>query len=247
MTHRILPLFAVLLVVLAGCRERDRDKQASAQTEAVAAEPAAPAPTAWYEPEIRAFEAADALNPPEPGRVLFIGSSSIRMWDTLERDMAPMPVLNRGFGGSKTNEVLAVFDRIVTPYEPAVIVYYCGDNDLGNDNTDSAAAANGFIAFDERARALWPRIEVLYLPIKPSVARWNNWDAMRRANALVAQYCNATPGATYLPTVDATMIDGKPNPEILRADGLHLNEKGYAIWTEVTYQPILAAWRATRH
>ncbi|MFG0259146.1 MAG: hypothetical protein ACF8LK_02245, partial [Phycisphaerales bacterium JB041] len=92
--------------------------------------PESAVPDAWYEREIWAFEAADRADPPEPGRVLFIGSSSFRLWKTLEADMVPVPVLNRGFGGSKTGEVLAVFDRIVVPYAPSVIVYYCGDNDL---------------------------------------------------------------------------------------------------------------------
>ncbi|MBL8762597.1 MAG: hypothetical protein JNL50_14980, partial [Phycisphaerae bacterium] len=76
----------------------------------------APTPAPWYEPEIRAFESADLASPPAPGQVLFIGSSSIKFWKLLATDMSPAPVLNRGFGGSKTRELLGVFDRIVTPY-----------------------------------------------------------------------------------------------------------------------------------
>lgn len=213
------------------------------------AEAAAPAPAEqvapepWYEPEIRAFEASDFADPPVPGQVLFVGSSSIRMWATLPEDMAPMPVLNRGFGGSKTQEVLAVFDRIVLPYRPSVIVYYCGDNDLGTDNTDWESAANGFIAFDQLARAVWPDVRVFNIPIKASVARWGNWEAMRRANEIVREYCEATPGATYLDTVTPTLTsEGTPDPTIFLEDGLHLNAKGYAIWTTVVRGPVLEAW-----
>lgn len=197
----------------------------------------------WYEDEIRAFEAADAALPPAPGGVLFIGSSSIRMWDTLAEDMAPAPVINRGFGGSKTGEVLAVFDRIVTPYEPGVIVYYCGDNDLGTDNTDARAAAQGFITFDARARALWPEVEVVYIPIKASLARWSNWDAMRRANDTVAAYCERTPGATFADTVTPTLgPDGRPDPAMFLDDGLHLAPAGYEAWTGVLRPVVLDAW-----
>ena len=165
------------------------------------------------------------------------------MWKSLAHDMAPMPVLNRGFGGSETSEVLAVFDRIVVPYKPSIIVYYCGDNDLGTDNTDSQAAADGFITFDRRARSLWPRIQTFYIPIKPSIARWSNWPAMSRANDIVRDYCTKTPGATFLDTITPTLTaDGKPNPAIFQTDGLHMNAQGYAIWTKVIRPPLLNAW-----
>jgi lysophospholipase L1-like esterase len=199
---------------------------------------------AWYEPEIRAFEAADRAHPPEPGRVLFVGSSSIRMWTTLGRDMHPVPIVSRGFGGSKTFEVLEVFDRIVTPHAPRAIVYYCGDNDLGTDNTDADAAAQGFIAFDRRARALWPGVQVLYIAIKPSLARWSNWNAMQRANAIVADYCSKTRGTAFLDIATPMLApDGRPRPELFEADGLHLNAEGYAVWTGVVGPAVRSAWQ----
>lgn len=208
---------------------------------------AQPPPAPWYEPEIQAFEAADKASPPAPGQALFIGSSSIRLWTTLASDLSPVPVLNRGFGGSKTADVLAVFDRIVLPYEPSIIVYYCGDNDLGTENTDSQAAADGFLEFDRRARARWPQVQVFYIPIKPSVQRWANWPAMKKANQLVEAYCKETPGAIYLDTVTPALTpDGKPDPSTFREDGLHLNEKGYAIWAKVVRQPVLDAWEKVR-
>lgn len=232
----------LILTLLCGCASRDTVARANSN----ASEPApASAEQAWYEPEIRAFEEADRAAPPAAGMVLFVGSSSIRMWDSLERDMAPAPVLKRGFGGSRTGEVLAVFDRIVRPYKPRVIVYYCGDNDLGTDNTDAAGAAEGFIAFDRRARDLWPDVRVLYIAIKPSIARWRNWDAMRRANEIVRAYCDATPGAEFLDIATPMLgADGTPDPTLFLGDGLHLNAKGYALWTSVVREPVLRAWRA---
>jgi lysophospholipase L1-like esterase len=200
-------------------------------------------PVAWYEGEIRAYEAANEALPPERGGVLFIGSSSIRMWDTLGEDMAPLPVINRGFGGSKTHEVLAVFDRIVLPYEPRVIVYYCGDNDLGTDNTDSGSAAEGFIAFDRRARGEWSGVRVIYIPIKPSLARWGNWEAMRRANEMVRAYCERTPGAVYVDTATPTLdSSGAPDPAMFLGDGLHLSARGYEVWAGVVRPAVLEAW-----
>jgi lysophospholipase L1-like esterase len=164
------------------------------------------------------------------------------MWRTLAEDMAPARVLNRGFGGSKTGDVLAVFDRIVRPYAPSVIVYYCGDNDLGTQNTDWAGAAEGFFEFDRRARALWPEVKVLYIAIKPSLARWSNWESMAKANETVRMYCARTAGATYLDTATPMLgEDGRPDPALFMPDGLHLNEAGYRLWTGVVRRPVLKA------
>ncbi len=221
-------ILALLVTLLCSCR--------SHQT-------AAPPQPAWYETEIQAFEQADAANPPAPGQVLATGSSSIRMWTTLAEDLAPAPVINRGFGGSKTGEVLAVFDRVVTPYNPSVILYYCGDNDLGTDNTDAQAAADGFIDFDRRARALWPDVDVFYIAIKPSMARWSNWAAMATANAMVKTYCEATPGAHYLDIATPMLTPRGPDPMLFLADGLHLNDKGYEVWTSVIRGPVVEAWQ----
>ncbi|MGH7243250.1 MAG: SGNH/GDSL hydrolase family protein [Phycisphaerales bacterium] len=210
---------------------------------------AAPAADAkWYEAEIRAFEAADRASPPAPGQVLFIGSSSIRMWTTLKADMEPVPVLNRGFGGSRTADVLEVFDRIVLPYKPSAIVYYCGDNDLGNDNHDSRAVTNGFIAFEKKARAAFPRVQVFYIAIKPSIARWSNWPAMEETNRLVREYCEKTASAKYLDVATPMLApDGKLDPAMFKGDGLHMTEKGYKIWTEVVRPAAREAWAAGQH
>lgn len=196
-----------------------------------------------FEAEIKAFEAADRAHPPVSGQVLFVGSSSFRMWSSLATDMGDVPTVNRAFGGSRTADVLAAFDRIVAPQQPAVIVYYCGDNDLGEHNTDAQAAADGFIAFHRRATARWPNVQVLYVAIKPSLARWSNWDAMRKANGLVRAYCDRTAGATFVDIIPVTLApDGRPNPALFKADGLHLNAEGYRAWTGVIRPAVDSAW-----
>lgn len=225
----------ILVALLAGC------EIPSGQPSADSLKASTPAP--WYEAEIRAFEASDAARRPAPGQVLFVGSSTIRMWKTLGPDMSPAPILNRGFGGSKTRDVLAVFERIVKPYTPRVIVYYCGDNDLGTENTDAAGAADGFIEFNRRVRALWPGVRVIYIAIKPSIARWSNWDAMRRANELVRRHCEGTPGSVFVDTATPTLgPDATPDPSLFEADGLHLNAKGYRVWASVVRPAVLKAW-----
>jgi lysophospholipase L1-like esterase len=230
MTHSYRVVLALCALILAGCCSPSRAPGSAPAREH--GEPRASEP--WYESEIRAYEAADRADPPQPERVLFIGSSSIRMWKSLDHDMAPTPVLNRGFGGSKTDDVLAVMDRIVFPYEPSAIVYYCGDNDLGETNTDSASAAAGFIEFAERVEERQPGTPILYLSIKPSLARWSNWEAMRRANELVAHYATLAGDVDYLDVASCLLgPDGTPREDLFAEDGLHLNAAGYAEWTRV--------------
>ncbi|MBS0188055.1 MAG: hypothetical protein JSS51_08295 [Planctomycetes bacterium] len=237
--HPITRLLIALVLCLAGTGCQTTPASSTPSTPA-----RNPAPPAWYEPEIRAFESADKVHAPASGSVLFIGSSSIRMWKTLEADMSPVPVLNRGFGGSQTRDVNAVFDRIVLPYKPSIIVYYCGDNDLGTDNTDSRAAADGFIAFAERAHRTLPRVRIFYVAIKPSLARWKNWPAMEAANAIVRAYCEKTPDTAYLDVATPMLTEQKtPDPTLFLGDGLHMNAKGYAIWTAVVRPPVEQAWR----
>lgn len=200
----------------------------------------------WYEDEILAFERADRADPPRKGVVVFTGSSSVRMWKTLSEDMDPVPVINRGFGGSKTPEVLAEADRIVFPYEPRVIVYYCGDNDLGTWSTDAEAAARGFTRFADRVHRRLPGTKILYMSIKPSLARWSNWDAMERANAIVESYCDRHAFAEYLDLATPLLgVDGTPDGSLFLDDGLHLNAEGYERWTAIVRPRVLAAWNAT--
>lgn len=199
-------------------------------------------PGAWYEPEIRTFEAADREAMPAPGGVLFVGSSSVRMWSTLAEDIAPARVINRGFGGSKTPEVLAEMERVVYPYKPSVIVYYCGDNDLGTDSADSWGAARGFVQFAERVLERQPGTKILYMSIKPSVARWSNWPAMERANLIVAAYCDSTEGVEFVDLGSCLLgADGRPDPALFEADGLHVNAAGYRLWTERLRPRVLEA------
>ncbi len=242
MIRRLAVSFACLFA-LAGCASTHRG-EGSSPDPSIASGPGPQASEPWYEQAVREFQEADRAHPPAPGQVLFIGSSSIRVWSTLAKDMAPWPVLNRGFGGSKTGEVLMVMDRIVLPYEPSVIVYYCGDNDLGDTNTDAAAAAEGFITFCERVHAKQPTTPILYMSIKPSLARWGNWPAMERANGIVAGYAATHGGVTFVDVSSCLLApDGTPDPSMYVADGLHLTPAAYARWTAIVREHVGAALR----
>jgi hypothetical protein len=189
-------------------------------------------PAERWEKTIQQFEADDQANPPKAGGVLFVGSSSIRLWDTAKA-FPDDGVLNRGFGGSEISDANFYFDRIVKKYEPAVIVFYAGDNDAAKGKSPQQIFAD-FQAFTKRVADDLPQSHLIFIPTKPSVARWKLWPAMNEANSLIRKHLASRYRWHYADTATPMLgEDGHPQPDLFVADGLHLNEKGYAIWNGV--------------
>lgn len=191
--------------------------------------------------DIAAFAAADSLSPPPPGETLCIGSSSMRMWGpTIARDLAPLTVVPRGFGGSTMYDVLHFAGRIVLPCQPGTILLYEGDNDIdfGVTPEEFLATFRAFVAVVHREL---PDTKIYVLSIKPSGTRWHKWPAMRTANELLTAECAADPGLTYI-DVATPMLgqDGSPREELFLPDRLHMNATGYEVWTREVRETMLA-------
>jgi lysophospholipase L1-like esterase len=200
-------------------------------------------PTVW-EREIRRLEKFDRLSPPRPGAIHFVGSSSFRNWKSLAEDMAPLNVVNRGFGGSQIHDVTYYVRRIVVPFQPRAIVFYAGENDIAGVLWSRPKSAEdvrlAFETFCTVTRALLPDVPIYFIAIKPPKARRKHWPVMREANRLVRDYCGTDSRLHYVDVV-ARLLDhaGEPRLDVFRWDGLHYNEKCYAIWTSVI-KPIFA-------
>ena len=190
----------------------------------------------FFEDEIAAFE---ALPTPEGRPIVFVGSSSIRLWDTLDEDMYPLPVLNRGFGGAQMSHVLHNASRIVTPLRPRAVLVYAGDNDLDvRTGKNAAVVVDEFQQLVERVHAEVPDARVYFLSIKPSKLRWARWPEMQRANRAIREWVGGDPRLHYV-DVSTPMLaeDGQPRDDVFLFDGLHLNSTGYAVWSD----PVRAA------
>lgn len=191
-----------------------------------------------WEPDIQAFEAADREQPPEPGGIVFVGSSSIRMWETLQEDFAGLEVVNRGFGGSEMSDVVRYADRIVLPYRPRMVVVYAGDNDLWAGESPRQVLEDfrdlvGLI-HDEL-----PDTRIAYIAVKASVARWSIADRMRETNALVREFTETDPRLEFIDVFTPMLgADGTPRPELFIEDGLHLNAGGYELWESIV-EPVV--------
>lgn len=189
---------------------------------------AAKGPERW-EGAVRRFEEMDRETPPPDSPVLFVGSSSIVFWNLAE-SFPGLDALNRGFGGSTMAELLFHFDRVVKPYNPRAIVLYSGDNDIAF-GTPADAVADHYGAFLDRVRGLWPACPVIVIGIKPSAARWKQWDAMREVNRRVAERCAEDPHCRFVNTAPMMLgEDGLPDPALYKADQLHVNGAAYAKW-----------------
>ncbi len=186
----------------------------------------------WRE-SLDAFAAFDRTHAPTPGGVVFVGSSSIRLWDGLEQAFgAERRIVKRGFGGSRLADCARYVARLVTPYKPRTVVVYAGDNDLAEGATPEEVLAR-YRSFVDQVHAALPETVIAYVSIKPSPSRSAYMDAAADANARIAAYSRTDDRLRYV-DVYSRMLgeDGKPRADLFLADALHLNAAGYAIWTE---------------
>jgi hypothetical protein len=174
----------------------------------------------------------DKENFPEKGKILFTGSSSIRFWDSLEKDMEPLEVLNRGFGGAQISHVIYHFEEIIKPYEPKAIVFFCGTNDLTALKTPKETI-NDFKKFLSLVRNEFRNIKVYVIGIKPSVDRLYLDKEERIFNSSIKLLASQDAYLEYIDVWDSMLAeDGSRMPELYIEDGLHMNKKGYEVWTK---------------
>ena len=187
---------------------------------------------AW-EADMRHFAELDAQAPPPRHAVLFLGSSSIRFWDSLASDFPGQAVINRGFGGSEIRDSTWYADRIVIPYAPRLIVFYAGDNDL-NAGRSPRQVRDDFLGFVARVRRDLPRVRIAFISIKPSPSRAQLLPAIAESNRLVREAARGLAQVDYLDVYTPMLgADGQPRAELFREDMLHMTPDGYAIWREV--------------
>jgi lysophospholipase L1-like esterase len=186
-----------------------------------------------WEETMAAFAAADLEDAPLAGSVLFVGSSSIRLWSTLENQFGAAQVLKRGFGGSRLTDCVKHLDRLVVQYQPRVVLLYAGDNDLAEGGSPDDVLAR-FKAFTEGVHGRLPDTRIVFISIKPSPARRALIGKARAANELVRAYADEHPRVDYVDVFTPMLAaDGMPRAELFRKDALHLNDDGYALWGEI--------------
>lgn len=189
---------------------------------------------ARWEPAIAAFEALDLESPDPEGAVLLIGSSSIRLWETAAEDLAPYPVIRRGYGGAKFCDAAHFAPRIVTPHRYRAAVVFVGNDIVGGDadkTPEEVARLFGYLA--DLLRSHQPNAPVICCDVRPAPSRFKAWDKIQRGNAALRTACEQREGVHYLDTSDAFLVEGggAARADLYGPDRLHLNEAGYAVWS----------------
>lgn len=190
---------------------------------------------ALWESDIVAIEERIADGSSAQDSAIFVGSSSIRMWD-LAKSFPDLKTANHGFGGSVLSDSVEYFDRIVVPINPTTIVLYAGDNDIASGKS-SETVHSDFVNFVALAEKKVPDCgNLLYISIKPSTRRWAMAEKIQKTNALIKATCEANPRLQFVDVWTPMLgADGLPNSELLLIDGLHMNEKGYKIWSDALH------------
>lgn len=193
---------------------------------------AAQQPTDRWEKDVSAFEAADAASPAPKGGIVFVGSSTIRLWD-VGRYFPDLKILNRGFGGSELADSVRYIDRLVLKHEPRLVVLYAGDNDISAGRLSEQVAVE-FERFVRAVHSKLPQTRILYLAIKPSLLRWIQVDRMHAANEMIRAICERDDRLAFLDFGNAMLgWDETPRRDLFVEDGLHLSHQGYQIWSAV--------------
>lgn len=194
----------------------------------------AQSPADW-ENEMQEFEKLDRQHSYPEDAIFFTGSSSIRLWRTIEEDMAPYSVISRGFGGSKMPDLLHYSDRYIKHHKYQAMVLFVANDIVGNAETDLSPqlVQELFEEFIIKIKGYNPEAILFIVEVTPTNARWAAWPQIHTANTLIAQLADEYENVMFIPTQDLFLLpDGTPDDHLFVSDRLHMNEKGYELWTK---------------
>lgn len=181
--------------------------------------------------EIEAFKKEDSVNPPPKNAILFVGSSSFKLWTNVQSYFPGYKIINRGFGGSSLPDAIRYAPEIIIPYQPKQVVIYCGENDFTADGVTAEIVYDRFTTLFEIIRASLPKTHVLFVSFKPSPSRLKFLPEMVKANAMIKNYLKGYRKTNYVDVYSRMLLaDGTPMPDIFKTDKLHMTEAGYVIW-----------------
>ena len=183
--------------------------------------------------EIKAFRKQDSIQKPNDGMLLFIGSSSFRLWKDVKSDFNNQNILNRAFGGATLLDLIYFQNDVVLKYKPKKIFIYCGENDIASsEKVTPKMVFKRYKMFYKTLRKQFPETPIIFVSLKPAISRWHMKDRMMATNKLISQFMKGKKNATFVNIWDDMLENGEPKKDIYIQDNLHMNAKGYAIWVE---------------
>ncbi len=188
-----------------------------------------------WEKDIRELESLDSRETDPPDAILFIGSSSIRMWDSMAEDMVPWPTIRRGYGGAKLSDLGVFVERLTKPHAfRALVIFVANDISGGEQDKSPEKVLELYQHIVEKIRKSRPTEPIYFVGITPSSSRFQVWPEIRNANQLIRKYCESSPHLYYIDTAQRYLnAEGMPNDALFKDDKLHLNRQGYKLWGEI--------------
>jgi lysophospholipase L1-like esterase len=184
----------------------------------------------WYNEDLERLEEKISNLGYEP-KLVFYGSSSIRLWEELTTVFKEYKPVNLGFGGSTLAACTWFFERVFENIQKAeAIIIYAGDNDLG-DGRHPEEVVLFFETLLSKIRAKYGGIPCSFISIKPSINRWQLSGSIRYANSNIKELCLKDKNFHYIDVYE-DMLDenGNPDGDNFVEDGLHLSKVGYELW-----------------
>jgi lysophospholipase L1-like esterase len=183
-----------------------------------------------WESIIRSYEQADKLNTPPQNAWLFIGSSSINRWHSLQNDFSKQKVIKRGFGGATLSQLYHYRDRILVNYKPVKVIIYTGNIGLKKDAKSQKDYMNDFIELYSYIHERCPNTQIYMVSLKPSPMRMSEWAQADMANKAVKKHCANVDYLTFVDITSGMFKDGCLDETLFDKDQIHLNENGYKVF-----------------
>ena len=200
-------------------------------------EPFSPGSIKRWSKEIATLEAKDQTETHPDNSILFVGSSSIRLWNSIAQDMAPYHPIQRGFGGARWTDVAIFADRLITPHKFRAVVFFVANDITGGSNhglgdRTPQEVVELFAQVHSRVRAHNPTAPIFYIAVTPTAKRFDVWPQINNGNKLISEFCQKSTD-TYFIGTESIYLDaqGQPRLELFVPDRLHLNPAGYKLWS----------------
>ena len=181
------------------------------------------------------------LNPEPQNAIVFAGSSIFHFWTTLADDMAPLPVINQAFAGARMHSVFNAIDKLIIPYSPGIIVYYCGSNDI-NDGAESSDILSGFEKFVSAVRDKLPSTIIYFVSINKAPQKMDKWKVIDDSNEKIKDWCEETDRLFFIDINPLFFSGGQSRTDLFFEDGLHFQPEAYLEFTKIIKPIIEEEW-----
>lgn len=165
--------------------------------------------------------------------IVVYGSSTVRLWPDIARSLGRNDAVAVGFGGATLRDCVAYYDLLVRPLAPRFLVVAAGANDIEKYDASAETILATIVELIGTARRAQPQLPVAVLTMKPAPFHGPRMAALRAANALLEKRLPEIPDVRltdiFAPFLNA---QGDADPRFYAEDRRHLNDAGYAAWSD---------------